>query len=165
MSGNSGFPLFLLTMQKILFVCLGNICRSPMAHGVFRDIACTQKLNVEIDSAGTSDHHTGEAPDSRAVSTMANKNIDITDLRARQFTREDFDRFDFIYVMDDSNYKNVIALASNQSHRNKVTLFLNEAFPGKNQNVPDPYFGGDEGFEHVYELITAASLSLAEKLK
>lgn len=152
-------------MEKVLFVCLGNICRSPMAHGIFREIAKKENLNVKIDSAGTSDHHAGEAPDSRAVSTMASKNIDITDLRARQFTRADFDDFDHIFVMDDSNFENVTALTKNEEHRKKVKLFLNEAHPGENRNVPDPYFGGDEGFEHVYKMITEASNRLAQRLK
>lgn len=136
-----------------------------MAHGIFRDMAAKAQLQVKIDSAGTSNHHTGEAPDARAISTMASKNIDISDLRARQFTEADFNRFDHIFVMDDNNFKNVTALARSEEDKRKVKLFLNEAFPGENRSVPDPYYGGDEGFEHVYLLISAASEQLANKLK
>lgn len=152
-------------MQKILFVCLGNICRSPMAHGVFRDIAEKRSLDVEIDSAGTSAHHSGEAPDPRATETLAQKNIDISDLRARPFTPDDFDEFDHIFVMDDSNFDDVTALARSTADRDKVKLFLNEAYPEENRNVPDPYYGGISGFENVYEMVISASTRLAEKLK
>ena len=151
--------------MKILMVCLGNICRSPMAEGIVRDRIEQSGLEVEIDSAGTSNYHIGEGPDKRAQANMRQNGHDISDLRARQFTREDFNRFDRIYVMDQSNYENVLQLAKSESDNQKVDLFLNLASPGSDSEVPDPYFGGDSGFQHVYELLSAAADQLIEELR
>lgn len=140
--------------MKILMVCLGNICRSPLAHGLLRDKAHD---NVEVDSAGTGNWHEGEAPDHRMIRTARKHGIDISDLRARTFVVEDFDRFDVIYVMDQSNYDNVVKLARNENDVKKVRLLLSLLDNNNESEVPDPYFGGDAGFEHVYNLVDAAT--------
>ncbi len=150
--------------MKILMVCLGNICRSPMADGIMRSKVEQLGLEVEIDSAGTSDYHLGEGPDERAVANMAQNGLDISMLRARQFGVSDYDNFDLIYVMDESNYKNVIALARNEADKKKVDLYMNLSHPGENINVPDPYFGGDAGFQHVYEMLSQSADILIEKI-
>mgnify|MGYP006282781821 CR=1 FL=1 len=145
-------------------VCLGNICRSPMAEGIVRDRIDELDLEIELDSAGTGDWHVGEAPDKRARANMKQNGHDISDLRARQFTSEDFNAFDRIFVMDRSNYDNVVSLAANDDDKAKVDLFLNLASPGSDAEVPDPYFGGESGFQHVYELLTEATDRLMEEM-
>lgn len=150
--------------MKILVVCLGNICRSPMAEGVLRQKFDEAGVEAEIDSAGTSDFHIGEGPDKRAVANMDKNGFDISMLRARQFTVNDFDKYDEIYVMDESNYENVIALARNDSDKKKVDLFMNIAHPGENIDVPDPYFGGESGFQNVYEMLSQSADVLISKL-
>ena len=147
-------------------VCLGNICRSPVANGLLRDKINTQGLDAEVDSAGTSAYHTGEKPDPRSTANAAQHGIDITDLRARQFTAHDFDDFDLIYAMDGSNYQNILAMARDEADRQKVDMILNLSEPGSNRPVPDPYFGnGDEGFERVFQMLDAACEVLADRLK
>jgi len=145
-------------------VCLGNICRSPMAEGIVRDRIDELGLDIELDSAGTGDWHVGEAPDKRARANMKENGHDISDLRARQFTSEDFNVFDRIYVMDQSNYDNVLRLANSEEDKAKVDLFLNLASPGSDAEVPDPYFGGESGFQHVYELLNKATDRLMQEL-
>ena len=142
-----------MEIPRILFVCLGNICRSPMAEGAFRQLAREKGINVELDSAGTGDWHVGKAPDHRMQDTAKSHGVDISDLRARHFTVSDFDAFDRIYVMDESNHENVTKLARDEKDRSKVKMMLNEIYPGENMSVPDPYFGGKQGFEHVYDLL------------
>lgn len=149
--------------MKILMVCLGNICRSPLAQGILREK--TKDLNVEIDSAGTSAYHVDEAPDPRSIQIGRKYGINISDLRGRQFSPEDFDNFDKIYVMDESNYDNLMAMARNDEDRQKVDYLLNELQEGSNTPVPDPYFGGDMGFENVYKLIDQATDSIVRKIK
>lgn len=151
--------------MKVLVVCLGNICRSPMADGILRDKFKEAGVEAEVDSAGTSDYHIGEAPDKRAVANMAENKHDISMLRGRQFEVGDFDAFDEIYVMDKSNYENVIALARNEADKEKVNLFMNISHPGENIEVPDPYFGGEEGFKDVYEMLTEAADVLISRVK
>lgn len=152
--------------MKILMVCLGNICRSPLAEGVLR-----HKLNeagithIHVDSAGTSGHHSGENPDSRSVRNAKKNGVDISSLVSRKFTAADFDTFDRIYVMDQSNYNNVMMLASTDAHRNKVELFLNISSPGKNKAVPDPWYGGEEGFQDVFDLVNETCDVLVNELK
>jgi protein-tyrosine phosphatase len=123
------------------------------------------KLNALVDSAGTIDNHIGQAPDPRSVSKAAEKGIDISMLRGRQFTVADFDNFDAIYVMDASNYSNVLALARNKQDVAKVEMLLNVSKPGSNTPVPDPYYGDGDGFEKVYNLIDEACEAIAQKLK
>lgn len=151
--------------MKVLFVCLGNICRSPLAEGVFRHKSESNRVEVEFDSAGTGGWHAGEAPDERMQATALKYGVDIAALRARQFTAEDFDRFDRIYVMDESNHSNVVSLARSAEDEAKVDLILNLTHPGENQVVPDPYFGGQRGFDHVYELLDAAADEFFDRLK
>ncbi|MEM9051746.1 MAG: low molecular weight protein-tyrosine-phosphatase [Bacteroidota bacterium] len=150
--------------MKILFVCLGNICRSPMAEGVFRTMARERGIDVETDSCGTGDWHVGEAPDKRARACMTKHDDDISDLRARQFRTSDFEEFDRIFVMDKSNYQNVVSLTANESQREKVELFLNLAYPSEHREVPDPYFGGSDGFEQVYQMLTKSSEVLLNQI-
>ena len=141
---------------KILMVCLGNICRSPLAEGIMRS-----KLTADyyIDSAGTGGWHEGEAPDKRSIQTAQNYDIDISKQSARKFLITDFDTFDLIYVMDQSNYKDVINLAPNEAAKSKVALIL-----GDSKEVPDPYYGGQEGFENVYFLLDQACEKIAKNL-
>lgn len=143
-------------------VCLGNICRSPLAEGILRS-----KLSEDfiVDSAGTGDWHAGELPDKRSISTAKNRGLDISNQRARQFKKSDFDTFDHIFVMDNSNYKDVLALAPNEKAKSKVKLILNELFPCENIDVPDPYYGGLDGFENVYNMLDKACEEIARKLK
>lgn len=146
---------------KILMVCLGNICRSPLAEGILQSKLPKDKFLV--DSAGTGGWHSGELPDKRSIETAKNKGLDITNQRARQFKTSDFDTFDHIYVMDMSNYKNVLSLSQNEIQKSKVKLILNELFPNENVEVPDPYYGGQNGFEQVYEMLDKACDIIAEK--
>ena len=147
---------------RVLMVCLGNICRSPLAEGILRSKVDPQK--VEVDSAATSDYHIGHSPDERSVAVAQKNDLDITYQRGRQFSPDDFDRFDRIYVMDMSNYRDVLALAQNEEHRQKVSLILDEIFPGENVEVPDPYQGGPEGFHRVFEMLEEACNVIAKKL-
>ena len=143
-------------------VCLGNICRSPIAEGILQS-----KLNSDlfrIDSAGTSSYHIGSKPDSRSILIAKQNGIDITNQQARQFIKQDFKAFDIIFAMDNSNYNNIVALASNEIEKQKVKLILNESFPNKNLDVPDPYYDGDKGFETVYLLLNDACSIIAEQL-
>ena len=148
---------------KILMVCLGNICRSPLAEGILQSKLPKDKF--EVDSAGTGGWHAGEQPDKRSISTAKNRGLDISNQRARQFKASDFDSFDYIYVMDMSNYKNVVALSQNDSQKQKVKLILNELFPDENVEVPDPYYGRQDGFEQVYDMLDKACDIIAEKLR
>jgi protein-tyrosine phosphatase len=142
--------------MKVLMVCLGNICRSPMAEGILRDKAAARGINIQTDSAGTGNYHVGEAPDKRAQAKMKEKGHNISDLRARQFEPLDYDRFDRIFVMDGSNFQNTLRVAHSPLHEEKVQLMLNQIDPGANREVPDPYFGGDDGFEDVYQMLDEA---------
>jgi len=152
-------------MQKILMVCLGNICRSPLAEGILREKTNELGIPVYIDSAGTSDYHIGEHPDKRTIANALKHNVDISKLKGRQFVQEDFDLFDTIFVMDSSNYTNVIALARNENDIKKVELILNRLHPNQNRAVPDPYFGGEQGFEDVFVLLDNVCSTIANSLK
>jgi len=151
--------------MKILMVCLGNICRSPLADGLLRDKIQSNNLQVVVDSCGTSSHHVGQKPDERMMETALKYGCNLSALRARQFEISDFKKFDIIYVMDSSNYNNVVKLANSESDKNKVKLFLNELYPDRNMAVPDPYYGGEQGFEDVYELVDKTTDVIIEKLK
>ena len=151
--------------MKILMVCLGNICRSPMADGLMRKKVQDHNLDAYIDSAGTANYHVGGAPDARMTQTAKRKGIDISGLQARQFVVSDFDTFDLIYVMDQSNYNNVVRLARSESDRSKVQLIL-ELIPNQIEiEVPDPYYGGQEGFEHVYDLLDKSTDIILNNLR
>ena len=135
-------------------VCLGNICRSPLAEGILA--AKCEHLPVVVDSAGTSAHHIGEGPDHRSVHIATINGIDIGDQRARKLMKSDLADFDLIFAMDSANYNNILKLASTDEDREKVKLILNESSPGENKAVPDPYYGGDQGFENVFNLLDEA---------
>lgn len=152
-------------MTKILMVCLGNICRSPIAEGILRDKAEKADLDILIDSAGTSNYHIGDHPDKRTILNAKRHQIDISHLCTRQFTVADFDKFDYIFAMDSSNYADIISLARNDQDRYKVELILNRVYPNSNMSVPDPYFGGEQGFENVYILLDKACDVIIESLK
>ncbi len=137
-------------------VCLGNICRSPIAEGIFRDKAQKLGLDFLVDSAGTAAYHVGESPDNRMISTAASMGIDISSLRARQFSVSDYDEFDKIYAMDESNYQNMKNLARNSKDLEKLDLLLNCKDSFINKSVPDPYYGGEDGFYQVFELLDEA---------
>lgn len=147
---------------KILMVCLGNICRSPLAEGILQ--SKLSKNNFLVDSAGTGGWHSGEHPDKRSVKIAKKYGIDISAQRARQLSVKDFDEFDYIYVMDNSNYKNVMALVPNQKAKSKVKMIMNELFDNENTDVPDPYYGGEDGFENVYQMLDDVCIAIAEKL-
>jgi len=149
-------------MIKILMVCLGNICRSPLAEGILKS-----KLNSDffiVDSAGTSGHHVGELPDKRSVEVASKYGIDITDQKSRKFTKEDFKKFDLIFAMDESNYQDIISMSDDENDIRKVKMILNELFPEENRNVPDPYYGGNQGFENVYKMLDESCSILSSKL-
>ena len=149
-------------MTKILMVCLGNICRSPLAEGILKSKINTSEIFV--DSAGTGGYHIGNLPDTRSMDVAQKNGIDISDQRCRKFSRHDFKMFDTIYVMDKSNYANVIALSETDEDRKKVKLLLEAADLGLSE-VPDPYYGGADGFEYVYGLIERACNQIVKKLK
>lgn len=148
---------------KIVMVCLGNICRSPLAEGILASKLPRDKFIV--DSAGTGDWHIGQSPDERSVAVAKKNGLDISNQRGRQFKITDFDTFDYIFVMDKSNYENVLALAKNPNHKAKVKLIMNELYPEKNQEVPDPYFGMHNGFDIIYSMLDEVCETIAEKLK
>ncbi len=142
-------------------VCLGNICRSPLAEGILK--SKVDRSKILVDSAGTGPWHVGNEPDPRSIAIGKKYNIDITSQRGRQFSAKDFDNFDLIYVMDNSNMEDVLALAENDSQKEKVKLILDEVFPGENVDVPDPYTGGDIGFENVFKMLDEACEQIAKR--
>ena len=155
-----------MTKTRILFVCLGNICRSPMAEGTFRHLIEQKGLQhlVEIDSAGTGAWHVGEPPDDRATATALHRGIDISGQSARKVRSEDFEFYDYILAMDQENHMNLIRMAPDE-HRKKVRLFLEFASNQPEREVPDPYYGGAGGFENVLDLVQAASRGLLAEIE
>ena len=150
---------------RILFVCLGNICRSPSAEGVFRRIAREHGLldRLEVDSCGTGSWHIGKPPDARAMEAASRRGIDISDLRARQISEQDLDRFDYVLVMDRQNLADVRAIWR-QNGGTEPELFLGYSKTGRDE-VPDPYFGGEDGFEQVLDLIEDAARGLIADIR
>jgi len=144
--------------MKILMVCTGNICRSPSAEGVFRELARKENLNIEVESAGTHDYHVGEAPDRRAIAHAKKRGYDISGLRARQVAAADFEKFDLILAMDRGHLRILEGLCP-AAQRGKLRLFV----PG--QDVPDPYYGGAEHFEAALDLIEDAARKLLVELR
>ncbi|WP_299521961.1 low molecular weight protein-tyrosine-phosphatase [Winogradskyella sp.] len=149
-------------MTRILMVCLGNICRSPLAHGILESKLTSNAFYV--DSAGTAAYHVGNQPDYRSIKVASKHGIDISTQSARQFKVSDFDTFDHIYAMDASNYTNIISLARNNNDIGKVKLFLEENPSISNKNVPDPYYGDIDDFEYVFDIVEATSTLIARKL-
>lgn len=143
-------------------VCLGNICRSPLAEGLLKS-----KLDAErfqVDSAGTGHWHVGSMPDSRSIAVAQKNGLDITDQRGMQFKPAFFDRYDHIFVMDNYNYEDVVAQATKDEDKAKVQLILDEIFPGERVDVPDPYNDSLRGFDRVYEMLDEATTKIAERL-
>ncbi|MBT8263366.1 MAG: low molecular weight phosphotyrosine protein phosphatase [Bacteroidia bacterium] len=147
---------------KVLMVCLGNICRSPLAEGILRSKVNITKITV--DSAGTGGWHVGEQPDPRSIKVAKKYGLDITYQRGRKFSTYDFETYDHIFVMDNSNYQDVIKLAKNNDEIAKVRLILDEIFPDENVDVPDPYYGGAFGFENVFKMLDEACEKIAARL-
>jgi len=153
-------------MVKVLFVCMGNICRSPTAEGVFRHLV--EQVNASddilIDSAGTHAYHVGEAPDGRSQETARSRNIDMSKQRARRINATDFEEFDYVLAMDESNHQDLVRICP-EHLQHKVELFMSYANEFSETEVPDPYYGGPSGFDHVFDLVEDASKGLIQKLQ
>ncbi len=147
--------------KKVLMVCLGNICRSPLAEGILKSKV---KKGTIVDSAGTAAYHIGEHPDKRSIEIAKHNKVDISSQRARKVSSSDFEEYDFIYAMDKENYNNLRSIAKNDFQRDKVKMIMNELYPDKDLDVPDPYYGGDKGFEQVYKMLDEATDKIIEKL-
>jgi protein-tyrosine phosphatase len=150
--------------MKILMVCLGNICRSPLAEGIMQHLIDQNQLDWEVDSAGTGSWHVGQLPDERSREVALKNGIDISNQRARQFHFPDLEHFDLIFAMDSHNYQDIIMLANSEEERAKVKLIMNEAVPGRNINVPDPYWD-DNGFDKVFGMLYEACEKVLENYK
>ncbi|MGV6827549.1 MAG: low molecular weight protein-tyrosine-phosphatase [bacterium] len=152
-------------MIKVLFVCMGNICRSPTAHGVFRKIVEDRELasKISIDSAGTHAYHVGNPPDERAQATAVRRGINLSDLRARQASAGDFSEFDYVLAMDEDNYQ-ILASLCPTDERHRLRLFMDFAPELGIREVPDPYYGGPSGFEQVFDMVEAASEGLLDEI-
>lgn len=152
---------------KVLFVCMGNICRSPMAEGVFRDLL--EKVGLEdkiyIDSAGTHSYHLGAPPDIRSQQTTRRRGIDIKDIKARRVTTEDFTKFDYLLAMDKENYTHLLNACPQPECRPKIQLFLDYAPGIELEEVPDPYYGGLNGFEQIMDLVEEAAKGLLRHVR
>jgi len=155
-----------MSQTRVLFVCMGNICRSPTAEGVFRRVLeqSNKSDDFEIDSAGTHDYHSGEPPDRRAIMAAARRGIDLSGLRARSVTEEDFHRFDLILAMDRENFAQLRQRAPRET-RAQIRLVMDYAPDAHLREVPDPYYGGASGFEEVLDLLEQAALGLLQELK
>ncbi len=150
----------------VLFVCMGNICRSPTAHGVFRALVEREGLAdvITIDSAGTHAYHVGSPPDRRAQATARERGIDLSDLVARRVMEEDFEVFDYVLAMDQDNYMALSEICPDQ-HVDKIHMFMDFADRMRTREVPDPYYGGPAGFERVFDLVEAASQGLLTEIR
>lgn len=149
--------------NKLLFVCLGNICRSPLAEGIMLHYIDKYKLPIEVDSAAIAPYHIGENPDPRTIKNALKHGIDIRYLVARQFQISDFNRFDKIYIMDNTHYNHLQKLAPSIEAMNKVDYLMNLIFPGENREVPDPYYGTEKDFEEVFQMINSACQKLVHQ--
>lgn len=142
-------------------VCLGNICRSPLAEGILRHKLSLMNILATVDSAGTGGYHIGNLPDKRSIAIAKDNGIDITDQRARKVRSIDFEEFDLIFAMDTYNYQDLMKQAKEEEYH-KIKLILNEIYPNKNQSVPDPYYGGEDGFQNVYNMLDMACDKIIE---
>lgn len=142
-------------MKRILFVCLGNICRSPSAEGVLRVMAAQRGIALEVDSAGTAAYHEGEPPDKRSIRAAAARGYALADMRARQVVVNDFEAFDLIFAMDQQNYSHLMQMCPAQL-KHKIVLFLGKYGQSDVSDVPDPYYGAGDGFERVLDLLESA---------
>ena len=149
--------------MDILFVCLGNICRSPMAEGILKKIYHEKGIKSTVDSAGFESFHINDMPDPRAINVAKINGIDISQKKARLFLKADFDRFDRIYVMDTNNMNDVLELVRNESDRKKVDYLMNLVEPGSNKTVPDPFLSGIEDCEKVFKTLEKACLKIAQQ--
>ena len=149
--------------MKIIFVCMGNICRSPSAQGVYEKFLKNKRLRgkITVDSAGTHSYHVGGQPDSRSTQAAMLRDIDISQQRARKISNQDFEIFDYIVVMDNDNYMNVKMMAP-KKHHNKIFKMMDFSTSSQYKEVPDPYYGGEQGFELVLDLLENASIGLYE---
>nr|WP_299344274.1 low molecular weight protein-tyrosine-phosphatase [Allomuricauda sp.] len=147
---------------KVLMVCLGNICRSPLAEGILKSKVDSDK--VWVDSAGTAGYHVGSPPDPRSIAVARKHGLDISSQRCRKFSTADFEEFDYIYAMDQSNYSDILASARNESDLAKVSLLLEAVDLGYSE-VPDPYYGGNDGFEKVFQMIDTACGAIAKRIE
>ncbi len=150
--------------MKILMVCLGNICRSPMAEGVLRLKLQKYKLNHEVDSCGTIDYHVGQMPDQRGITTLKKYDMDISGHRGQHFEPSDFDSSDLIFAMDQNNFDDLTKMTRSQKDRDKLHLIMNEVYPKQDLEVPDPYYGVLENFETTYRMLDKACEALAKRL-
>ncbi len=148
-------------MKKYIMVCLGNICRSPMAEGIIQQEFNNHNIDIQIDSAGTAAFHIGESADSRAQAELKKHGIDISQERAQKFKYEFFEKYDKIFAMDEFNYADLLLLAKTEKDRAKVDMLMN-VVNNNNLSIPDPYYGGDKGFEQVYNMIKKAAIKLVE---
>jgi protein-tyrosine phosphatase len=151
--------------MKILMVCLGNICRSPLAEGILKDKIKKNKLNIQVDSCGFEYEHLGCQPDYRAIQIAIQHNIDITAKKARLFSVKDFDQYDKILVMDQNNYRMVSNIARSKEDLEKIDLIMNLLHPGKNMEVPDPYYGKLDNFNQTYQMLDLAMDKIIELIK
>lgn len=143
--------------MKILMVCLGNICRSPLAQGILLDKLNKRGINgIEVDSCGTSGYHYNDPPDPRSIEKAAEYDIDITMFRGRKFKTNDFEKFDHILVMDRQNYEDILSLTESEEDKVKVRMVMDCLYPGEHIDVPDPYYGEEDGFEKVYQMLDQA---------
>ena len=149
---------------KILMICLGNICRSPLAEGILQHKINLHKISAQVDSAGTAAYHIGKAPDMRSVAIARKNGIDISKQICRVFSVKDFEKFNHIYVMDQSNYADILSLAQNKEQKNKVRLILDGLDTEEMREVPDPYYDKDEGFTKVYTLLERACDQIVKSL-
>ena len=148
--------------MKVLMVCLGNICRSPLAEGILKHKCKQQNLDWYVDSAGTGKWHLGSAPDLRSVQVAKKYSVDISEQRARSVRSTDYEEFDLIFAMDASNYQDILHYCHTDEERAKVKMILNEVHPGMNGQVPDPYYGGPDGFKKVFEMLDEACDKIIE---
>ena len=146
-------------------VCLGNICRSPLAQGILEKKSKENNTKIYVDSAGTAGFHIGSSPDLRSINIAKKNNIDISDQKSRKFSTYDFKEFDKIFVMDTSNYRDLIRLCSNQKECNKIQLILKNTDPEKNLSVPDPYYGEEDGFEKIFRLLEKACSKIIREIE